>query len=242
MNSPAHVAFALALARIFPLDLTFIALGSVAPDLDFALQHRISLHTLLFPLIFFLAARLLKKDWLNGFAVGMLSHIFLDSFTVTGVAFLYPYKSIMYSVNLPDMDFPVIALSLLVILSVKIQQFLKGLAATKARKFIALFLVVYFLLLIPSVYELKVPELLLQKAKLEGKQVSVEGTVVDKLDNYVSKQGNVYQQFYLEQEGSRILIFSSDITPVAIGEKVIIKGKFTTEYKEPEISTVGIVR
>ena len=76
-----------------------------------------------------------------------------------------------------------------------------------------------------------------------GKIIEMRGTVVEISDDYVSKSGSVYQQFYLSDNCSRLLVFKkveSKRVKVEIGQNVSARGmmkEWNGEYElyNPEI-------
>jgi predicted extracellular nuclease len=78
----------------------------------------------------------------------------------------------------------------------------------------------------------------LMKKALINSSVNVKGTVNRILDDYKSKKGYSYQQFYITDGSEEIKIFCSQRygnIDVKQGEAVLIKGKFQKYYNELEI-------
>jgi len=79
--------------------------GSVLPDADLRMRHRALLHNVA-ALSLLAAAVYAAFAWLGsryaallaaaGLAIGLASHVFLDAFTVRGVALLYPFSRRYY--------------------------------------------------------------------------------------------------------------------------------------------------
>jgi len=113
-----HVAFAAGAAAVAawllglcPVDaravwfLSWALAGSTLPDADLRRLHRMLLHNI-FVLIAAAAVVAAALTWLGvgpgawlaaaGLAVGMASHVFLDAFTVRGVAILFPLSRRRY--------------------------------------------------------------------------------------------------------------------------------------------------
>jgi len=123
MTSPTHVVFSELVFLMFlttaqisltPLNALLVAAGALVPDLDSAstyvgkllpfiarrverrFGHRTFTHSLLFTAILALALLplvALDKDPYLCLLAGCLSHMFLDTMTVTGVCLLYPFSS-----------------------------------------------------------------------------------------------------------------------------------------------------
>lgn len=132
MNSFAHLTFALALSETFGGMTVIIALSSLAPDLDFYLTHRGIMHNPFFAL--FLIA--IIPRYKRSFALGYLSHLFLDAFTPMGI----PILLTKFTLNRMEAEPFVILLSLAVIFSTKLQ------AMLRQNKKLAIFLTSIFFL------------------------------------------------------------------------------------------------
>lgn len=130
MIAAAHVLFALALAYLFRFPVVYAMIAAVLPDVDllfagvFPFSPYGVLHTPLFgvfavAILFLLSDR---RDIAAAYGVGHVSHLFLDTFTVTGVAWLYPVTSVGYGLGLAPvhdivMNAAVILLSLATVLA-----------------------------------------------------------------------------------------------------------------------------
>lgn len=78
----------------------------------------------------------------------------------------------------------------------------------------------------------------LMKKALINSSVNVKGTVNRILDDYKSKKGYSYQQFYITDGSEEIKIFCSQRygnIDVKEGEAVLVKGKFQKYYNDLEI-------
>jgi inner membrane protein len=60
--------------------------------IQFFLKHRGILHTIWIPLLFYHFVKPVSPDIALGFAVGYISHLFLDTLTVQGLNLFYPIK------------------------------------------------------------------------------------------------------------------------------------------------------
>lgn len=92
-----HAAFALALCYLLRLPVVTGVLAGLLPDMDVLvpfLEHRGMLHTPLaagfFGMLLFAASD--SRSTAEGFAVGYLSHLFIDAFTYTGIMWFYPWE------------------------------------------------------------------------------------------------------------------------------------------------------
>jgi membrane-bound metal-dependent hydrolase YbcI (DUF457 family) len=113
---PLHYVFLGGVAGLLPdIDIPIYWLFNNILGMNFPWIHRVFTHTLVFVLMFLLAALILydfNKRWslLAGiFTFGIAFHIFLDWFFVGGVQFFYPMSLTVYSFDLIGMlDFPVL--------------------------------------------------------------------------------------------------------------------------------------
>ncbi len=102
-----HVIFAFSLIYILRLPIVAGIISSILPDLDltftfaFPLVHRGILHTpialIVLTTLFYLITQ--NKSSTLAFAIGFLTHLFLDSLTPMGIMWLFPYEK-YYSLNL----------------------------------------------------------------------------------------------------------------------------------------------
>lgn len=92
-------------------------------------------------------------------------------------------------------------------------------------------------LIMGPTYEFSSVSELLERMPLE-EEVSVPGEVSRILDDYVSKTGYEYQQFFITDGKNELKIFCSKYrgsTDVKEGDKVLIKGTFQKYYSTYEI-------
>lgn len=96
MYAFAHVTVALALGAVLRLPVVVMLLTAMAPDLDtfLPLAHRGPSHTLLAAVVVSVALYMLTDD--RGTAVGAgtgyASHLIIDTFTYSGVMWLFPLE------------------------------------------------------------------------------------------------------------------------------------------------------
>jgi len=121
MKRTTHVLFAVAISGLMglwsvnggPFLALISGLGGVIPDLDLGKYHRRLLHNLFIVVLVYLLLEYLTRYIDFGIpyipqalVLGWLSHIFLDSFTVRGVALFYPFSNRYYGLkNVGVMDF-----------------------------------------------------------------------------------------------------------------------------------------
>jgi len=103
MTLISHTITAYLLAILFNLNPIFAVIGSIFPDLieiPFKMKHRKESHELLFScfittMSFFILPEIIKNflilNNIQAFTLGYLSHILLDSLTISGVYF-FPLK------------------------------------------------------------------------------------------------------------------------------------------------------
>ncbi len=98
MIAITHVLFGLAIAYVLRLPVAWAMIGAVLPDIDilidasFPFVHRGIVHT---PVAAGTAALVLglatgDRDPAAALGTGYLSHLFLDTFTYSGIMWLYP--------------------------------------------------------------------------------------------------------------------------------------------------------
>lgn len=106
-----HMLFGLALAYLLDFPVVYGMVGAVFPDIDILFQygfpftHRGVVHTpaaVLFVMVV-LALVTNRRSVAYGFGIGYLSHLFLDTFTYTGIRWLYPVTT-QYSLELIAYD------------------------------------------------------------------------------------------------------------------------------------------
>ncbi len=106
-----HLLFGLALVYVMGFPVVYGMVGAVLPDVDilsgawFPFAHRGALHT---PVAAVTLAAVLylgtgRRDVAAATGLGVLSHLFLDTFTYSGVMWLYPRTS-TYSLELIPYD------------------------------------------------------------------------------------------------------------------------------------------
>lgn len=98
MQDVTHLLFALALAYVLGLPVVYAIIGGLLPDADIWLAawlpiaHRGIMHTPVFTAfssgVVYLVSN--RRQVALALAVGMLSHLYLDSLTPMGIQWLYP--------------------------------------------------------------------------------------------------------------------------------------------------------
>lgn len=96
-----HLSFAFALTYLAGYPVVYGMFGGILPDVDilmdfgFPFTHRGILHTpvavVVFATVLYLATG--RKSPVLAFGTGYLSHLFLDTFTFSGVMWLYPLQT-----------------------------------------------------------------------------------------------------------------------------------------------------
>lgn len=107
-----HMVFGLAVAYLFDFPVVWAMLGAVFPDIDIlmdlggVLSHRGVLHTPLAAGVTMAALYLVsdRETVAYGFGLGVLTHLFLDTFTFSGIMWLYPLNTVSYSLELVAYD------------------------------------------------------------------------------------------------------------------------------------------
>lgn len=108
MIAAAHVLFALAFTYLLRLPVVYAMVAAVLPDIDllftgpFPLAPYGVLHTPLFGLAVMAVLYLVsdREAVAAAYGIGHLSHLFLDTLSPPGVAWLYPVTSQMYGLGL----------------------------------------------------------------------------------------------------------------------------------------------
>jgi inner membrane protein len=264
MLSPAHLLFALSLAYLTRFPRIPAVIGGVIPDIDhvmdygFPFSHRGLVHTLAFMTLSMILVYLISRRMglSLGFGLGFLSHLFLDSITPTGIAWLYPLTG-FFSLNLAYYDNPVanlgiVSLSLLFILPVTMKWRFPG--GKEMLRFLFITILILGVLLVsyiggsisghnpspvlqPQDYsDYTVSELMNQLPV--DQYVSVSGTVSKIESDYTSKKGYEYQTFFISDGSGEVKIFCSKYrgsTPIKKGDEVSLRGKFQKYYGTYEI-------
>ncbi len=270
MMPVVHAIFAYALAYAAGGYVLFAVAGSVIPDIDTLFVssgeiHRTFLHTPISGLVFTLAVYYLvrNKKIAASFFMGWISHLFLDTLTVTGVMWAYPlsesYTTTAWfrSVD-PFANFLMIVASL-GFLSVfiaadktrmnAIKDFVKRAEHRKESgvKLLAIVALMFAFSLMSAVPAINLPpsdksiaisSVLERQEFYDGKYVTVSGNVSVVLENYTSRAGVFYQIFLLNDGTGEIRVFKSGfVAPakVAEGDMVFASGLFSTDRNAPEI-------
>lgn len=116
MIALAHLLFALSLAYLLQFPVVYAVIAAVLPDVDllftgaFPFAHRGILHTPVFG-AFAMAVLLLatdRREVAAAYGLGHLSHLFLDTLTPAGIAWLYPLTGTAYGLGLAPAHDPVL--------------------------------------------------------------------------------------------------------------------------------------
>ncbi len=102
----SHAVFAWFIAVFFVLNPVVVMLFSLVPDADLILNvsHRTILHSLFFVIPFSAFLLFAGRSFALSALAGMLSHLFLDSLTVTGVPLFYPFLTSYFSLFFYNSD------------------------------------------------------------------------------------------------------------------------------------------
>lgn len=108
----AHMVFGLALAYLLRFPVVWAMIGAVLPDVDILFEaaypfvHRGIMHTPLaigfFMVVLFLATARSAPAFALG--LGMLTHLYLDTFTYSGIMWGYPLTDTAYTLELVGYD------------------------------------------------------------------------------------------------------------------------------------------
>ena len=251
-----HLFFALCIAHILRLPRVPVLIASVLPDIDilfnleFPLSHRGVVHTPVFMLACMFAIYFIYRnsDASLGFGAGFLSHLFLDTINPTGIAWFYPISSAFISLNLAHYN-DVFANIGIILLSGAVIVLSEHRRKFHLSKFLLLNVLIAGTILISSLSGILASENekygnytvsgLLEELPV-NKYVSVSGRVSRILNDYISKKGYEYQQFYITDGEEEIMVFCSKYKgsiEISKGDEVVVCGKFQKYYNKFEIYT-----
>lgn len=274
-----HAIFGYALSY-FPGAYAFFTIaGSILPDLDtlftqYPEVHRTFFHTPIagFALAIVLYYLIRNKKIAASFFMGWVSHLFLDTFTITGIMWKYPiskdyfttatFRSIDLIPNFAIAFLSVFAIALAILFSNKrmkaLKKYIKAAESRSESSFIAIFFALLMLALglffvaqtgeFPKIENsILISKLLEQQERYDGKYVTIAGTVKEIAQNY-SSRGAIFQIFVVDDGTGAIQVYkSSFVSPgqIKVGDDLIASGLFSTDRNKPEIRitpSVGIVK
>lgn len=274
-----HAIFAYALSYFSGAYIFFAVTGAVLPDMDTLFTpyreiHRNFFHT---PVAGFALAAVLyylirNKKIAASFFMGWVSHLFLDTLTVTGVMWKYPFSSEYFTTasfrsidivpNFAVILFSVSAIAFAILFNRKRMAGLKRyIRSAEARNesgsavFLLVLLMVVSVVLLASERgefpemegSILISRLLQQQDRYDGKYVTIAGAVKEVADNYTSG-GVVYQVLTVDDGSASIRIYKSAfVLPSLInaGDEIIASGLFSTDRNEPELRitpSIGLAR
>jgi inner membrane protein len=258
MNLLSHIALGLALSEVLRLELLWVIIGVVLPDVDYLIgvTHRTIMHSAVFvALISLLMYKSNKRKGVSLF-IGLSSHLLLDVFTTQGVMLLWPVKT-FYSYGLFNSgetapNLLVIIISLVILWNKDIiSSKLSLLGYKKVQKYTYSIILIPLLLVIPYYYfqlsqceQTSINDLLSNAEVFSEACVVVNGIVCSEVDEYTSSSATVYNIFDLcdGDESIKVWLLSSLNPDLEFNDNVTITSLFTTKFEEPELYMVKSVR
>ncbi len=248
MNLLSHALFSLALGSVLTLEIGWVVLGGILPDIDYLLgiEHRAATHSLIF--ISALSFFVYKRDKRKGISlfIGLIDHLVLDIITIGGVEILWPLRY-RFSIPLiesmdPKMNLLLSVISITVFINSRTLSLrLANLDPRKIRiaTFALLFIPIFASISI-SIYQdskcvsIPIEEMVSNPTFYEDRCVITEGKVCSNKTTYIARSNNVYNMFHICNNDSQILIFMSSEynESVEVGDMVVVTGFFTTKYKK----------
>ncbi len=255
-----HGLFAIALSSVLMLDMPYILIGSLLPDIDFILgvEHRGLTHSLLF-LILISAIVYYKAGKREGISMmlGIASHLILDSITVAGVRLFYPLQ-MMYSFSLTlssssSVNFLIIISSFVIFfnrdyLTERLKEFKSKDVQFAVYSILVLWLLTIFFFGSLDYKVSAISQLLADVSKWDGRTVSLNATICSDIKARTSGTGNSYQTFYIcDSENNKLYVYKLkkiESSNLSEGQKIKINGVFTTDYLDtvgPELNLIKSV-
>lgn len=259
MNLLSHVTLALAISECLSLNILWVVMGSLIPDIDYLIgvTHRTIMHSLLFTAIIGFAAVKYDKRKGTSLIIGLLSHLLLDVLTIQGVMLLWPVQN-FYSYSLfpslnDTMNLLIVIISIILLWNKDIIiDKLKNLGHKKVQ------ILTYSLLLIPLIgtipyyhyninYEcenISLNELLNNQGVYNEACVTINGIVCSQVSDYTSNAGNDYLIFNVcsEEESLIVWLLKPVYSIVEVNNSLTLTGLFTTKFEEPELYMIKSVR
>ncbi len=274
-----HAIFAYALSYFSGAYALFAVAGSILPDLDTLFTqypeiHRTFFHTPVagFALTMVLYYLIRNRKIAASFFMGWVSHLFLDTLTVTGIMWKYPFsteyfttgmlRSVDLSSNFGIIFASVFAIAVSTLFSKNKMKALKRyVRSAEARSESAFAAAVFVLIMLvfglfyvsqrsefPKIENsILISKLLEGQEKHDGKYVTIAGGVKEIVENYTSR-GVDYQIFIVDDGTAAIRIYKSGfVSPSEInaGDDVIASGLFSTDRKIPELRitpSIGLIK
>ncbi|MBI1972021.1 MAG: metal-dependent hydrolase, partial [Candidatus Aenigmarchaeota archaeon] len=239
-----HAIFAYALSYFSGAYALFAITGAILPDIDTVFVpyreiHRTFLHTPVAGLI--LAAVLYylirNRKIAASFFMGWVSHLFLDTLTVTGIMWKYPFsreyfttatfRSIELMPNFGIALLSVFAIALAILFSRgRMKELKKHIKAAEHRGENSLAVLFFILVMLafglffvaqrgefPKIENsVLISKLLEQQEKYDGRYVAIAGVVDEIRENYTSR-GIAYQIFAVDDGTAVIQVYKSAFVP-----------------------------
>lgn len=274
-----HAIFAYALSYFSGAYAFFAIAGAILPDIDTLFTqypeiHRTILHTPVAGLVSAMALYYLvrNKKIAASFFMGWISHLLLDTLTVTGVMWKYPFSNEYFTTatfrsvdivpNFAIISLSVFAIALAVLFSKRRTKALKKYVRSAESRSESGFTVAFFVLVMlafglvfaaqrgefPKIENsILISKLVQHQERHDGKYVIIAGTVKEMADNYTSRGVN-YQVFIVDDGTGAIQVYKSGfVLPYTIntGDDVIASGLFSTDRKTPELRitpSIGLMK
>lgn len=273
-----HAIFAYALSYFSGAYAFFAITGAILPDVDTLFTpyreiHRAFLHTPIagIALTVVLYYLIRNKKIAASFLMGWVSHLFLDTLTVTGIMWKYPFstdyfttasfRSIDIIPNFAVISFSILSIMAAILFSRKrmkaLKRYIHSAEAKSEGGFAVLalaFLMVASGMLLASERDgfpkiedsVLISKLLQQQGRYDGKYVTIAGYAKG-VDNYTSR-GVGYQVLLVDDGSGSIRVYKSGLvppSPINAGDEIIASGLFSTDRRIPELRitpSIGLVK
>lgn len=254
-----HGLFAIAFSSILMLDIPYVLIGSLLPDVDFILgvEHRGLTHSLLFIALISIITyyRAGKREGIS-MMLGIASHFILDSITVAGIRLFYPLKT-MYSFGFTISSSS--SVNFLIIISSFVIFFNRDYITEQLKEFrgknvqFAVYSILALWVLSLSFFGAMnykvstITQVLSDVSKWDSHSVSLNATICSDIQQRTSSSGNSYQTFYICDGEDKLYVYKLkkiEISNISEGQKIKIDGVFTTDYLDtvgPELNLIKSV-
>ncbi len=274
-----HAIFAYALSYFSGAYSFFALIGSILPDLDVLFTrypeiHRTFFHTpaagfVLAAVLFYLVR---NRKAAASFLMGWFSHLLLDTLTITGIMWKYPFSDQYFSTgmfrsidiipNFAIVSLSVFSMAIAILFSRKRMSSLKKYIRSVENNRDSSIIVVLFLVAIlgfalvfaPPANELPkiensmlISKLLEQRDAYDGKYVTIAGNVKEITENFTSR-GAVFLVLMLDDGTGSLQIYKSGfVGPDKInqGDDLVASGLFSMDRGMPELRitpSIGIIK
>lgn len=274
-----HAIFAYALSYFSGAYAFFAVIGSILPDLDVMFTrypeiHRTFFHTPVagFAITIVLFYLIRNRKVAASFLMGWFSHLLLDTLTITGVMWKYPFSEQYFSTgmfrsidlisNLSIVSLSIFSIIIAVLFSRKrmntLKKYIRSMENNRdSSVVVVLFLVAilgFVLIFVPPVNEfpkiensILVSKLLEQRDMYDGQYVTIAGDVGVITENFTSR-GVIFQIFMLDDGTGSLQVYKSEfVKPDRInqGDDLVVSGLFSTDRGIPELRltpAIGIIK